>query len=124
MGLKKSNIIHTAYILKNIMETVFIFLIIPWNFVLGRDAENNLEFSVCVLELAEIPSLGHGRGGKVYFQCEGKKVAFFLHLLNIQIAALGLVFFCSLTSLIFSLEVFQHFLIRLKRTDSNGIFGM
>ena len=73
MGLKKSNIIHTAYILKNIMETVFLFLIIPWNFVLGRDAENNLEFSVCVLELAEIPVLVMEEEAKFTFNVKGRR---------------------------------------------------
>ena len=78
-SLKRSNVIHTAYIFRSIMEVVILLLFIPTNFLLGQGAtNNNLKYSLCALEIKDISLTG---GGIIFFQCEGKKVSFFLNLL-------------------------------------------
>ena len=100
MGLKRSSIIHTTYILKNITEICLLFIFIPFDIVYGLDAEKNLLPSTCMLPMNSVPELGMTQNGNIFYQCEGKKVSFFLILLYVHISVLVLVFFCSSTSLI------------------------
>ena len=99
MSLKRSSIIHNTYILKNIVEILILASYIPFNVYFSLDAQRNLKPSQCVINILEFPQLGIHEEGKVYYNCEAKKVRFFLRLQYIQIVALSLVLLCSLASI-------------------------
>ena len=74
MSLKRSSLIHNVYILKNSLEIVFLVTIIPVNMLLAIDSQENLKPSKCVINILEFPELGISEEGRVYYNCEGKKV--------------------------------------------------
>ena len=74
MSLKRSSLIHNVYILKNSLEIVFLVTIIPVNILLAIDSQENLKPSKCVINILEFPELGISEEGRVYYNCEGKKV--------------------------------------------------
>ena len=125
MGLKRSNIIHTMYIVKNIIEIVLLLIFIPFNIVLGLDAEKSLNSHLCIIDLSEVPELGLA-AGQVFFQCEGKKVLFFLRLLYVHVATMVLVMVCSAGSVVWCLFLrsVSSLLEKIKRSsiDSNITF--
>ena len=90
-GLKRSNIIHNMYIVKNILEILTLLVFIPFNILYGLETEKNLDPSECVLDVGEMPELGLQAGGQVVFRCNGKKVSFFLWLLYVQVIVMVLV---------------------------------
>ena len=98
-SLKRSSVIHNAYILKNIVEIIILAFYIPFNIYFTMDSSQNLQASQCVINIIEFPQLGLHEKGQVFFNCEGKKVFFFLRLAYIQIAALCIVLFCSVCSI-------------------------
>ena len=102
MGLKRSSIIHHMYIGKNVLEICLLLFFIPFNFAFGVEAEINLTPSKCVINIGEVPEMNL-EAGQVFFQCEGKKVNFFLWLLYVQIATMILVVLCSSGSLVWCL---------------------
>jgi len=99
MSLKRSNIIHKTYIIKNILEIIILSAYIPLNLYFTWDSLENLEPSKCSLNILQFPELGIHEEGKVFYHCEAKKVRFFLVLQYVQLVALGLVLLCSLGSL-------------------------
>ena len=74
MSLKRSNIIHTMYIVKNILEIVILLAFIPFNVLHGLEAEENLNPSECVIDVGKAPELGLQDEGHLIFRCNGKKV--------------------------------------------------
>ena len=115
MGLKRSNIIFTMYVVKNFSELILLLVFIPFNVSMALNSEVNLHPAICVLQLSEIRELGL-RQGEIYLQCEGKKIQFFLNLLYIQISVLIAVFFCSCASLIWVM-FFRNISVLLKKID-------
>ena len=103
-GMKRSSIIHTMYIFKNILEICLLLHFIPINIIYGIEAEKNLKSSLCVIDMWEVPEMSL-EAGKLFFQCEGKKVIFFLRLLYIQVATMVLVMVCSAGSLFWCLSL-------------------
>ena len=90
-GLKRSNIIHNMYIVKNILEILMLLLFVPFNILHALETKKNLDPSSCVLGVGELPELGLQAGGQLVFRCNGKKVSFFLSLLYVQVSVLVLV---------------------------------
>ena len=76
MSLKRSNIIHTMYIVKNILEIVILLAFIPFNVLHGLEAEKNLNPSECVVDVGKAPELGLQDEGHLVFRCNGKKVCY------------------------------------------------
>ena len=99
MSLKRSSIIHNTYIVKNILEIFILGAFIPFNVYFALDSQQNLNPSKCVINILEFPELGIHEQGTVFYNCEGKKVRFFLRLLYLQIAGLCVVLICSLCSI-------------------------
>ena len=100
VSLKRSSIIHTTYIFKNILEIAMILAFIPLNFIFALESEVNMRPSECSIPVGEVPILGLGDGGHLIFQCSGKRVTFFLQLLYVQLGCLALVVLCSCGSLL------------------------
>ena len=100
MGLKRSSIIHTVYIIKNIMEICMILLFVPFNVWFGLEAQENLNPSRCTIDVGEFPELEIEENGQVTFQCSGKRVRFFLQLLFIFTVTISLVMLSSCGSLL------------------------
>ena len=98
-SLKRSSIIHNAYILKNIVEILILAFYIPFNIYFAMDSVQNLQASQCIINILEFPQLGIHDKGQVFFNCEAKKVRFFLRLEYCQIAALCVVLVCSICSI-------------------------
>ena len=103
VGLKRSSIISRSYTYKNIVEVVFLFLFIFFNIIYGLESEKNLEPGICVLSANEMPNIGIEKDGLMYFQCEGKRVSFYLKLLYIHTASQFLILLCCFGSLIWCL---------------------
>ena len=59
-------------------------MFIPFNLVLNYGSEGNREPSLCLLQMKAVESL-RLPAGQIHFECEGKKVEFFLILVYIQI---------------------------------------
>ena len=101
-ALKRSSVIYYTYQFKNILEIVLMMIFIPLNFVFNFKSMDSLEPTQCVLPIHEV--IGDGsvyvRPGLVYYECEGKKVEFFIVLCYFQIACQALCFTCSAGSLI------------------------
>lgn len=115
MGLKRSNIIFTMYVTKNIIELVLLSLFIPFNIVMGLQSQVNLKPATCVLHADAIPQLGMG-SSHIFLQCEGKKIKFFLILLIVQVSVLVAVLFCSCASLVWVI-FFRHISELLKKIE-------
>ena len=120
MGLKRSSIVHHMYIGKNILEICLVLFFIPFNFAFGLEAEINLAPSECVINIGEVPEMNL-EAGQVFFQCQGKKVNFFLWLLYVQIATMILVVLCSSGSLVWCLYLrsISELLTKMKRDHPN-----
>ena len=103
IGLKRSSVISKTYIYKNIAEMVLLVIFISFNVVNGIDSEKNLEPGICVLSVNEMPNIGISEDGIMYFQCEGKRVSFYLKLLYIHTATQFLILLCCAGSLIWCL---------------------
>ena len=99
MGLKRSSIIFTMYVIKNITEIILLLIFIPFNIIFAIKSDINLTPGMCVIQAGAVPQL-ELEAGEIFFQCEGKKIQFFLNLLYIQISVLIAVFFCSWSSII------------------------
>ena len=120
IGLKRSSVISKTFIYKNLAEIFFLGLFITFNIIYGIDSEENLKPGVCVLNVKEIPNLGVREDGFIYFDCEGKRVGFYLKLLYIQIATQFLVLICCLGSLIWS-TFFRSVSKLLEKIEGNKI---
>ena len=107
------------YIVKNIIEIVLLLVFIPFNIVLGLDAERSLNSHLCIIDLSEVPQLGL-QAGQVFFQCEGKKVLFFLRLLYVHVATMVLVMGCSAGSIVWCL-FFRSVSSLLEKIKRSGI---
>ena len=83
-SLKQSSVIYSTYIIKNILELILQTVFIPFNFILNYDSEKNRESSHCLLEISAVDRIKLP-AGEIHFECEGKKVEFFLILVYIQI---------------------------------------
>lgn len=99
MSLRRSSVIHTIYITKNVLEILSLLVFIPFNIIEGWDAEVNLKPSQCIIEVHEVSQMDL-ESGQIFYQCQGKKVTFFLWLLYVQIATMTLVCICSTGSLV------------------------
>ena len=75
MSLKRSNVIHTMYIVKNILEIMMLLVFIPFNVFYGLETEQNLEPSECIIDVGKAPELGLETTGHLIFRCNGKKVS-------------------------------------------------
>ena len=118
-GLKRSSIIFTMYVIKNIAEVVLLLTFIPYNITRGLEAEVNLQPATCVLPAAAVPELSI-REAEIYLQCEGKKIQFFLNLLYVQITVLGAVFVCSCASIVW-VAFFRNVSGLLKRIEKFNV---
>lgn len=118
MTLKRSNIIHRMYIVKNIIEIVLLLIFIPVNIIYGLDAERSLESHLCIIDLSGVPQLDLD-AGQVFFQCEGKKVLFFLRLLYVHVVTMFLVMGCSAGSIVWCLFLrsISSLLKKIKRSN-------
>ena len=74
MSLKRSSVIHTMYIVKNILEIVMLLMFIPFNVFYGLETEKNLKPSECIIDVGKAPELGLEDDGHLIFHCNGKKV--------------------------------------------------
>ena len=99
-GLKRSSVISSTYIYKNVAEIITITIFICFNIIYGIDSKQNLEPGICVLSVHDIPNIGIMEDGFMFFQCEGKRVSFYLKLLYIAIATQFLILLCCFGSLI------------------------
>jgi len=75
MSLKRSSIIHTMYIIKNILEIMMLLVFIPFNVFCGLETEKNLEPTECIIDVGKAPELGLETQGHLIFRCNGKKVS-------------------------------------------------
>jgi hypothetical protein len=124
MALKRSSVIHTMYIVKNILQIILLLIFIPVNITFGLLAEVNLEPSSCILDLVTVPELGL-EAGQVFLQCEGKKVVLFLRLLYVQVVLMLLVAACSAGSLLWCLclRSVSRLLIKIEDDHPDWDFG-
>ena len=102
IGLKRSSVISKTFIYKNIAEIFILGLFIIFNIIYGIDSEKNLLPGICILNVKDIPNLGLEEDGFISFDCEGKRVSFYLKLLYIQIATQFLILICCLGSLVWN----------------------
>ncbi|XP_023343416.1 uncharacterized protein LOC111712896 [Eurytemora carolleeae] len=104
MSLKRSSVIHQMYVFKNIMELILLIVFIPINVFFAIEAEKSLKPGTCAIGIAEINTPFYKlENGTVFFQCEGKKVSFFIMMVYIQIVFQICCIICCLGSLIWAL---------------------
>ena len=101
-SLKRSNILFFTYVMKNVMEQLLLWAFIPINIYFAIDSLPNLESSICIIDVGADMGLGLP-GGQAHFQCDGKKVSFFIILLYFSVALQVICLFCSTGSLIWCL---------------------
>ena len=115
--LKRSSIIHHAYIGKNVAEILMIFLFLPLNINYGwEDFDKEGMCSIQINPLMGTSEAVLENPGIVHLQCQGKKMSFFnfalwaqvilliLHLICSFIAILWCLFFRSITNLLKTIE--------------------
>ena len=120
IGLKRSSVISKTFRYKNLAEIFLLGMFIVFNIIYGIDSEQNLQPGICILNVKEIPNLGLKEDGFIYFDCEGKRVGFYLKLLYIQIATQFLVLICCVGSLIWSI-FFRSVSQLLEKIEGNKI---
>ncbi len=124
-SLKQSSVIYSTYMIKNILELILQTVFIPFNLILNFDSEKNREPSHCLLEIAAVERIKLP-AGELHFECEGKKVEFFLILVYIQIGIQVICYGCSIGSLFWFLRgrVVSDMLQKIeKMTPEETIFG-
>ena len=99
-ALKRSSVIFNTYKFKNILEIVLMSIFIPLNLILNIQSTGSLEPTQCVLPIHAINGDVTVQAGFVYYECEGKKIEFFMILCYVQIACQVLCYACSAGSLI------------------------
>ena len=89
-----------SYTLKNLVEVLILIIFIGINGYFIYDSYNkNIKPSKCSVQLMNVPDLDI-TNGTAHFQCEVKKVGFFLSLTSLGVMAQGMVLLCSVGSLI------------------------
>ena len=101
-SLKKSNIIHFIYVLRNIIELILLTGFIPFNIYFSLQAEGNLLPAVCILPMYPDSALGYS-DGEIHYQCEGKRIVFFFFIVCLTVALQIACLVCSTGSLIWCL---------------------
>ena len=101
-SLKRSNIIHFIYVLRNITNIMLIMLFVPFNIYFSFLSEDNIYPSVCILPMKPDPVLQYG-AGEIHYQCSGKRITFFFVLIFCNAILQIISFICSAGSLVWCL---------------------
>ena len=93
-------ILFFSYTIKNVLEVIVLTGFIGLNGCFLYVSQENIEPSKCSFQLMEVPEVGIRGNGTAHYQCEVKKVGFFLVLTALGVAAQCVVLLCSIGSLI------------------------
>ena len=103
--LKRSSIIHHAYIGKNVVEIIFVLLFLTINIHFGL--EDFDKEGMCHVEINKVTGIHDtdliAEPGYVHFQCQGKKMSFFNLAMYAQISLLALHMICSVIAIVWCL---------------------
>ena len=89
-----------SYILKNILEIIFLIGFIGLNCFFIFQSLDNMTPSKCHFRMQEVSELNIEESGYAHMQCEVKKVGFFLSLTSLGVLAQMTILLCSIGSLI------------------------
>ena len=102
--LKRSSIIHHAYIGRNVVEILLILFFLPLNITYGWEDFDKV--GMCAIQINALTGTSQSvleYPGIVYLQCHGKKMSFFNFALWAQVILLILHLLCSFTAIIWCL---------------------